>query len=444
MVTNLRRNVVIILAAVLIPLLAIAALTPGCSSYGGGRGGTVDLAVSDDAAMYLEPGEDYYGDRGTEGVMQLESGVDKKSARVSAEQFGGLDEGDFFRAEEAGSNVGVQTFGGSPAPTAPPSPASASTPSSRSSSGESMVSRVLAQAGIDEGKLDSWLMPKAYAQDHDVDERYLVRQGQCEMEVEDYKDAVTKITAIAEFHGGMVSDSQSQRYAENHVEGWITIRVPADKFHEAWQEVLEVGDVDQESVSTDDMSQQYLGYISHLKILTAKQATLEKMLEEALATQRKHGLGEGYSLLLDVQDRLFEVTEEIEGTEDMAGALADQITRSTITARLKELKEITQQIEDIKEEWDWGFGQTGVDAWKNLRNKGRYFGQGVVWFVVTGWTGLVPWAIFFFIGWWVYRRWVRPKLVAEKEPTIKDIIGSDEPPSDDTGSNEDPGGTDEG
>jgi hypothetical protein len=400
-------------------------------------------------AMYLESGEDYCGDRGSEGTMQLSSGVDKKSSRVML--------------GEAGSNVGVQTFGGRPAPNAQPVPGTglvihedeiASAPtahqdmvdngSSRSSSGESMVSRVLAQAGIDESKLDSWLMPKAYAQDHDVDERYLVRQGQCEMEVEDYKDAVTRITAIAEFHGGMVSDSQSQRYAENHVEGWITIRVPAENFYKAWQEILEVGDVDQESISTDDVSQQYLGYISHLKILTAKQATLEKMLEEALATQRKHGLGEGYSLLLDVQDRLFEVTEEIEGTEDRAGALADQITRSTITARLKELKEITQQIEDIKEEWDWGWGQTGVDAWKNLRNKGRYFGQGVVWFVVTGWTGLVPWAIFFFIGWWVYKRWVRPKLVAEKEPTVKDIMGSDESPSDDTGGGEDPGGTDEG
>jgi len=273
-----------------------------------------------------------------------------------------------------------------------------------------VIDQALAKAGVDTAKLNSWLIPAAYAQDHGIDERYLVRSGECQLEVEDYKSALGKLKQIAIANGGSVTASESSRLSDDTLEGWVTLRVPGAAFGTTWDGVLEVGKVLSEKTGAEDVSQQYVGYVSQLKSMVAEQAVLQKMLDEALAVQRARGLGEGYKMLLETQQRLFEVSGQIQNTEDSLNALTDRITRSTITAHLKETRKLPAQAATVTEEFDWGLGATAATAYKALLVKLRGISQSFIFFVITCWTWLIPWALIIWLGVWAYRRWLKPHL----------------------------------
>ncbi len=298
------------------------------------------------------------------------------------------------------------------------SPTAPSPTSTKAIDNHSIVKITHEESGMAE-TIESWFIPKAYADDHKLDERYLIREGECSLKAENYKDAAGQVEGIAKLYNGMIADSHSQKLHDESVEGWLKLRIPTENFFDAWRDVREIGEVLEESVSTQDVSQQYVGYVSRLKNLMAEQAVLTEMLDEALAVQRARGLGEGYSILLDTQERLFKVTGEIESTEDRMGALADQITRSTITVRITEIKKLPEQI---KETFSWGFSETAGGAFKDLQSRVSDLANGVIYFLITCWTWLIPWAIVFFIGRWAYRKYVVPQL--KKETKLKQAVST--------------------
>jgi hypothetical protein len=123
------------------------------------------------------------------------------------------------------------------------------------------------------------------------------------------------------------------------------------------------------------------------------------MLDEALAVQRSRGLGEAYKVLLDTQSRLSEVTAEIQGVEDRVKALADQITRSTITLSLTENPKIP--VNTAPDKFNWGLGATFNSAVRDLMETARGFTQGVIYFVVT--LQWIWWLLFFFAARWAWK-----------------------------------------
>lgn len=332
--------------------------------------------------------------------LQLSSGVDKKSSRMDY----GAGENAIGSATSPSRTYDSEYRGAAPA--------GAGSKKQTSSSGNSVISNALSAAGIDEGLLDTWMIPAAYAADHAVDERYLIRTGDCQIDVDDYQAASDKVEAIAHQYSGIISNSRSQRHGENWIEGYITLRIPAENFFDAWKAVLAIGEVNSESVSSQDVSQEYIGYVSELKNLLAMQATLQTMLDEALEVQRKRGLGEGYSILLDTQDRLFEVTGRIESAEDRLNALSDRITRSTITVNLMEKLELPKQVKQTREDFTWGIGTTAAEAYRDLLVRLRNIAKGLVYFLITCWTWLIPWALIIWLGTWIYRRFIKPQLAA--------------------------------
>lgn len=273
-----------------------------------------------------------------------------------------------------------------------------------------LVDKTLEQMGLDAARFNSWLVPAAYAQDHGIDEQYLIRSGQCSLEVEEYKVAVVELKRIAAVNGGSVTASESARRSDETLEGWVTLRVPSRNFGAAWDAVLEAGKVLSESTSTEDASQAYVGYVSQLKSLTAEQAVLQKMFDEALAIQRSRGLGDAYKTLLETQERLFAVNAEIQRAEDALSGLTDRITRSTITVSLKETRQLPLQTAQVTEEFDWGLGATAAEAYQVLLTKVRAITQSLLTFAITCWTWLIPWALIIWLAVWIYRRYIKPRL----------------------------------
>jgi len=260
-------------------------------------------------------------------------------------------------------------------------------------------------------RIGTWFNPVAYADDTHIDEKYLVRSGDVSVNVEDFDKSVQAVYSIATKFGGIVTDSQIDNSGDNNRSGTITLRVPNTRFFDVFTALGKVGTIASQNITSEDVSHEYVAAISRLQNLTLEQDTLRKMLDQALAVQRARGLGEGYSILLDTQQRLSEVTGKIQDTEDQISQLADKITRSTIKV------ELSQQPKYVPEQFTWGMGATFDESKKQLLSILRGLGQGAIHFAVVGWLTLLPWLLFFWLGYKAYRRYLVPHMLAEKAAT---------------------------
>ncbi len=260
-------------------------------------------------------------------------------------------------------------------------------------------------------RIGTWFNPVVYAQDTQIDEKYLIRTGDISVELEDFSKGVEAVYDIADTYRGIVTDSDLRNEGDNVRSGWITLRVPNTQFFGAFKALGALGEVTNQTIGSEDVSRQYVAAVSRLRNLTIEQDTLRKMLDEALAVQRARGLGEGYKILLDTQQRLSEVTGQIQSTEDELSQLADKITRSTIKVNL------VQATKYESEQFSWGMGATFEQSKKELLGVVRSIGQGLIRFGTVGWLYLLPWLLIGFVLYRLIRRY-GAKLLADK-PTEK-------------------------
>jgi hypothetical protein len=247
-------------------------------------------------------------------------------------------------------------------------------------------------------RIESWFSPAAYAADSGVDIKYLIRTGTIVTKVEDFEQSQDEVYAVAAKYGGLVTDSQITNIGDNQRQGSLTLRVPNTRFIEAFNELREIGETESENVGSQDVSHEYVSAVSQLKNLNAEQETLRQMLAEALAVQRSRGLGDAYTMLLDTQKRLSEVSGQIQSVEDRIGQLADQITRSTITVTLIQRDKVDSG------EFSWGFGATLDKAKHDVVLGMRNFLNGLLYFAVAGWMWVWPWVLIGFVGWRVWKK----------------------------------------
>ncbi len=209
------------------------------------------------------------------------------------------------------------------------------------------------------------------------------------MYIDNYDVAAKSVSDVAAKYGGVVTDSNMEKSYDGTRSGFVTLRIPSAKFFEAWADLLAVGDVLHQSSTAQDVSQQYVAAVSRLKNLVKEQETLQGMLADAREVQRTRGLGEAYKVLLDTQERLSNVTGELQATEDQISQLADQITRSTIKVGLGE------KAAYKSEEFAWGFGDTFKSAGKAVVLMVKGFLNWLIFFIITTawWLALAAWGL---------------------------------------------------
>jgi|GEM_PF-4852488 len=283
-------------------------------------------------------------------------------------------------------------------------PAPGTSPTDSSADGDATPAAVHGAPNI-----ESWIIPAAYAAETSPDERYLIRSGSLTCQVDDYDVAADQVAEVARKYDGVVTDSSMSKYGDGTRSGWVKIRVPNENFFDAWEDLRQIGEVADESTSSEDVSAQYLSAYSRLKVLVKEQETLEAMLEEAREVQKTRGLGEAYDVLLKTQERLSEVNYDIQSTEDRLRGLADRIERSTITVNLSE-RPVYEP-----EEFVWGLGSTFNEAWKDLLLGIRNGVRWLIRFLITSPLWLVPLAIIVLIIWAIIRLATRRQR--RKKPT---------------------------
>ncbi len=112
------------------------------------------------------------------------------------------------------------------------------------------------------------------------EERMIVRNGDMSLVVEDVSRAQEEIAGLAGRLGGWVVNSNI--YGEEEKRGWISIRIPSDKFDQALDELRALAvRVTSESTNTQDITEEYVDLESRLRNAEAAESQYLALLDRA-------------------------------------------------------------------------------------------------------------------------------------------------------------------
>jgi hypothetical protein len=166
--------------------------------------------------------------------------------------------------------------------------------------------------------------PGYAADEYVAAERLIVREASIDMVVPDTQAALDEIAGLAEELDGYVIDSSLTRYA-NGVRASISLRVPADSLDVALESIRGLAtEVRQETVSGQDVTEEYVDLQSRLRHLEATEQRLLTFLDEA----------EDTDAALAVYEQLRGVQAEMEQVKGRIQYLEESAAMSSITVSL--------------------------------------------------------------------------------------------------------------
>jgi hypothetical protein len=231
-------------------------------------------------------------------------------------------------------------------------------------------------------------------------DRKIIRNAELNLEAENPEQAQQQITAIAETKGGFVVESQqssSDIKSTTRDTVIMTVRVPAEKFSEALDEIRKTATrVVVESVKGQDVTEEFIDIEAQLK---AKKALEQQFME---IMKRANTVDDA----LSVQSQLAGVRGEIERIEGRKRFLENQASLSTIKIRLQTAKVFAASSE--------GFGGRVSDSFTAGFDVALNFILGLVTIVIA----VLPFVLLiglpgFLIARYFWRKQSRPKSVSD-------------------------------
>jgi len=218
----------------------------------------------------------------------------------------------------------------------------------------------------EEGFVEEKGYPSAGESDEVTIERKIVKTGNMTLEVEKIGEAMDKVASIADELGGYVVSSH--RYEEEkHISGYVTIRVPADAFDEAFDRLRQVAiNVPFEGTEARDVTEEYVDLEARLHNLEATEAQYLALLEKAETVEE----------MLQVQQALSNVRGEIEQIEGRMKYLERTSDMSLIEVSLEEARGLAEP---------WSASAAFESAVRGLTAFGRGVATGLIWLGVFCW-----------------------------------------------------------
>jgi hypothetical protein len=172
--------------------------------------------------------------------------------------------------------------------------------------------------------------------------RKLVRDAALDLEVKAYQPAVDTITALAASDGGYLDSSNSQRGGNGKLQGTVVAKVAPDKLDAFLLKLRELGELKNQSVSTEDVTKDY--YDTQARLDNSRR--METQLQELL----KRDTGR-VSDLLQVERELGRVRGEIEQMQGQLKLYDFQVQYATVTISLAE-KDLNKAAAYLLQEHD--------------------------------------------------------------------------------------------
>jgi len=223
-------------------------------------------------------------------------------------------------------------------------------------------------------------------------DRKIIRTGQINIEVANISKAIDDIASIAdELDGYVVSSS---RYGdEGNVSGNVAIRVPANRFNEAFVKLRKLAvKVNYESTNSQDVTEEYTDLQAQLRNLEATEDQFLAILEKADKVED----------ILNVQRELSNVRGEIERVKGRIQYLDRTTDMSLIEVSLQETKAVGKN--------GWDGLETLKSAVDGLIGFGKVLATIIIWLII-----FIP--LWIIIGVIVYFTWWRKKRKAKSQAT---------------------------
>jgi archaellum component FlaC len=198
-----------------------------------------------------------------------------------------------------------------------------------------------------------------YQTQAEVPSRMIIKTGRLNLVVKDVLDTVKKIGKFAEENGGWVVSSNISEY-EKVPSGSITVRVPAEKFDEAKEYFRSLAvKVTNESVQSQDVTEEYVDLQSKLRNLEATEAQLLEIMK------RSGTINE----ILQVHRELTNIRQQIEQIKGKMQYLEQSVKMSSITVNLA----LSEELLPIPPSEKWKPKYVLLQSWKNVINFWKEF-----------------------------------------------------------------------
>ena len=170
----------------------------------------------------------------------------------------------------------------------------------------------------------------------------VIKTARLELEVGEakFRDAVRDGIATAERYGGYVLTTSVEDEEEGR--GSIVLRVPAASFGRALTDLEQLGDVNNEIVSGQDVGQEFVDLQARLRNYTAQEAVLLKLMERS----------QSVTDTIRVQGELGQVQLEIERLRGRIRYLEDQTSMGTIEVRFAEVFAAPKKLGELGKAWE--------------------------------------------------------------------------------------------
>lgn len=211
----------------------------------------------------------------------------------------------------------------------------------------------------------------------------VIKTADISVEVDEgaFRDAVRDGIAIARRYGGFVleTDIQDQKLGL----GSVVLRVPAENFEAALDDMHELGKLKSENISGRDVGQEFVDLEARLRNFQAQETVLLRLMRDSVSVQDT----------LRVQGHLQQVQLEIEQLRGRINFLRDQTELGTIMLSISEIGAAPPKTGIISRAWE-----RAIEAFLN-----------VIAAIIMGAGFVLPLALMAGLVIFVFSR-VRPKM----------------------------------
>jgi hypothetical protein len=240
-------------------------------------------------------------------------------------------------------------------------------------------------------------------------ERKIIRSANLSIEVENFDEAMNNINSII-LGIGIVQNSNvttDRVYVGDEVKlvksGTIVLRVDKSKFESVINKVKGVGEVYDESINGEDVTEKYFDIESRLRLLRLEQSKLEAYLAKLDKLEE----------IFKAESKLTEIRYEIESLTSNLNRLSSLVELSTITVMMREKRPgaVDKPLT---------YGQKLLNKLKDsLMNLVEFLGDLLI-FIVSAIPVLIVLGLAIWLGVFIYRRIPKKR----KEPVIMSKPGN--------------------
>lgn len=234
-------------------------------------------------------------------------------------------------------------------------------------------------------------------------DQMIIKTSQIRLEVRNVTAALDPIRSIASIHGGYTGSLSVDTQYGDRLYGSVTIRIPAREFESAITEIKMLGTLKSESLSAEDVTEEYVDLQARRTALANQLAQYTRIMEKA----------ENVSEILEVQTQIERVQVEIDRIDGRLKFLDNRVEYATITVTLTEPEPVG--------------GREGFSLISAI-NAGIAGFLAVVAGLVIILISAIPLIILAGVVYLVYRWWKGRRGPAMKQPEQKEEAKEQRPP----------------